>query len=129
MNAPAGFQRWPVIWFRCLSCGHHTYASIAQLRFPLAKCKLFRFWCERCGSVSVLTGPLWLPGVLALGAFCLSLLALLASLELLPQHPDVAVYVAFPVFLVAWAALNRFGNRYARESVGPQLRGRERQTS
>ena len=49
------------------------------------------------------------------------LLALLAALELLPQHSDVAVYVAFLVFLVAWAALNRLGNRYARENAGPNL--------
>jgi len=60
-----------------------------------------------------------LPGVLALCAFGLSFLALLAALELLPQYSDVAVYVAFLVFLVAWAALNRLGNRYARENAGP----------
>jgi hypothetical protein len=53
--------------------------------------------------------------VLALCAFGLSLLALLAWLELLPQHSDVAVLVAFAVFLAAWALLNRLGNRYARE--------------
>ena len=63
----------------------------------------------------MLEGPRWLPGVLALCAFGLSLLTLLAWLELLPQHSDVAVLVAFAVFLVAWAALNRLVNRYARE--------------
>ena len=67
----------------------------------------------------MLKGPLWLPGVLALCALGLSSLTLLAWLELLPQHSDVAVLVAFAVFLVAWAALNRLGNRYARENVGP----------
>ena len=46
-------------------------------------------------------------------------IALLAALELLPQHSDVAVYVAFLVFIIAWAALNRLGNRYARENAGP----------
>jgi len=63
----------------------------------------------------VLKGPRWLPGVLALSAFGVSLLTLLIWLELLPEHSDVAVLVAFAVFLVAWAALNRLGNRYARE--------------
>ena len=67
----------------------------------------------------MLKGPLWLPGALALCAIGLSLLALAASLELLPQHSDVAVYVAFLVFLVGWAMLNRLGNRYARENRGP----------
>ena len=67
----------------------------------------------------MLRGPLWLPGVLALCAFAVSFLALLAWLELLPQQSDVAVFVAFLVFLGAWAALNRLGNRYARENVGP----------
>jgi len=60
-----------------------------------------------------------LPGVLALCAVGVSFLALLAVLELLPQQSDVAVYVAFPVFLIAWAALNRLANRYVRENVGP----------
>jgi len=67
----------------------------------------------------VLKGPPWLPGILALCAFGLSFLALLASLELLPQHSDVAVYAAFLVFLMAWAALNRLSNRYASENIGP----------
>jgi hypothetical protein len=118
-SAPAGFQRWPLVWFRCPSCSHHTYASIAQIRLPLAKRTLFRFWCERCGSLSILKGPLWLPAVLALCAIGLSLLALVASLELLPQYSDVAVYAAFVVFLIGWAVLNRLGNRYARENVAP----------
>jgi hypothetical protein len=67
----------------------------------------------------VLKGPPWLPGIFALCAFGLSFLALLASLELLPEYSDLAVYIAFLVFLVAWAALNRLGNRYARENVRP----------
>ena len=119
MNPPAGFQRFPLIWFRCPSCSHHTYASIAQIRLPLARRSLFRFWCERCGSLSVLKGPPWLPGVLALCAFGVSFLALLTSLELLPQHSDVAVYAGFLVFLIAWAALNRLANRYVLENVRP----------
>jgi hypothetical protein len=64
----------------------------------------------------VLKGPRWLPGVLALCAIGLSLLTLLVWLALLPQHSDVAVLIAFAVFLAAWAALNRLVNRYARES-------------
>jgi hypothetical protein len=84
----------------------------------MAQRTLFRFWCERCGNLSVLKGPRWLPGVLALCAFGLSLLTLLVWLELLPQHSDVAVLVAFAVFLVAWAVLNRLGNSYARELEG-----------
>src|ERR1041384_7658510 len=122
MRAPAGFQRWPLIWFRCPGCRHHAYAAIAQIGLPLARRSLFRFWCERCGSLSVLKGPAWLPGVLALCAVGVSFLALLAVLELLPQQSDVAVYVAFPVFLITWAALNRLANRYVRENVGPSAR-------
>jgi hypothetical protein len=67
----------------------------------------------------VLKGPLWLPGVLALGAFAVSLVTLLAWLELLPQYSDIVVFVAFPVFLLAWAGLNRLSNRCARENAGP----------
>ena len=89
-NPPAGFQRWPLIWFRCPSCGHHTYASIAQIRLPLAKRSLFRFWCERCGSLSVLKGPLWLPGALALCAIGLSLLTE-KELVLVRKAPQVAL--------------------------------------
>jgi hypothetical protein len=40
---------------------------------------------------------------------------LVALLELLPMHSDVAVLVSFAAFLVAWAALNRLGNRFALE--------------
>jgi hypothetical protein len=115
MNAPAGFQRWPLIWFRCPSCGRQTYAPVAELGLPSARRALFRFWCERCGTLSLPVGSPWLPGVLALLAFGLSVLTLFAWLELLPDQSDVAVLVGFLAFLAAWAALNRLANRYARE--------------
>jgi hypothetical protein len=63
----------------------------------------------------VLKGPAWLPGVFALCACGLSVVTLVALLEVLPMHSDVAVLVSFLAFLAAWAALNRLGNRFALE--------------
>lgn len=73
---------------------------------------LFRFWCERCGSFSVLRNPRWWFGVQTLLAFGLSYLILEGTLYLMPQQPDIAVFIAFPVFLAVWALLSRLGNLY-----------------
>ena len=77
-----------------------------------------RFWCDRCGSLSVLKGPTWRPAVLALCALGASLGALYAALTLLPDQSDIAVLIGFGVFLAAWSALTRLGNRYSLDNAG-----------
>jgi len=83
---------------------------------PTARRRLMRFWCDRCGNLSVLKGPFWLPALLALCALGASLAALQAALQLLPEQADIAVLIGFATFLAAWAALTRMGNRYAPET-------------
>ena len=45
-------------------------------------------------------------------AFGLSYLILEGALYAMPQQPDIAVFIAFPVFLGVWAGLSRLGNLY-----------------
>ena len=112
MQAPKGYQRWPLVWFQCPSCSHRAGSAIALLRLPPPQDTAFRFWCERCGRFSVLRNPRWWFGLQALIACGLSYLILEGVLYALPQQPDLAVFVAFPVFLGVWAGLNRLGNLY-----------------
>lgn len=115
-QAPKGYQRWPLVWFQCPSCGHRSGSAIALLRLP-PQGTLFRFWCERCGGFSALRNPRWWFGVQALLAFGLSYLVLEALLLLLPQQADLAVFVAFPAFLAGWALLSRLGNLYSPDHI------------
>jgi hypothetical protein len=117
-TAPAGFQRWPLIWFQCPQCGHRGYAPVGQMRIPVGQRRLMRFWCDRCGGLAVLKGPRWLPALLALCALGASLAALYLALGFLPGQSDIAVLIGFGVFLAAWAALTRLGNRYAPDDAG-----------
>jgi len=111
-QAPSGFQRWPLVWFQCPSCGHRTGSAIALLRLPPVDGSLFRFWCERCGRFSALRNPRWWFGLQTLAAFGLGYLILEGALLAMPSQPDMAVFVAFPVFLGLWALLSRLGNLY-----------------
>ena len=117
IQAPRGFQRWPLVWFQCPSCGHRAGSAIALLRLPPVHGSLFRFWCQRCGGFSVLRNPRWWFGLQALCAFGLSYLILEGTLYAMPQQPDIAVFIAFPVFLSVWAGLNRLGNLYRVDEV------------
>ena len=111
-RAPNGYQRWPLAWFQCPSCGHRSGSAIALLRLPPVNGSVFRFWCERCNAFSVLRNPYWWFGLQALIAFGLSYLILEGILLAMPQQTDIAVFVAFPVFLAVWYGLNRLGNLY-----------------
>src|SRR5262245_49635618 len=111
-QAPKGYQRWPLVWFQCPSCGHRAGSGIALLQLPPKRESLFRFWCERCGGFSALRNPRWWFGLQALCAFGLSFLILEGALYAMPQQPDIAVFIAFPVFLGVWATLGRLGNLY-----------------
>jgi len=115
MDIPPGYQKWPLFWFQCPSCGHHCYRSIARTNPHALPRSIFRFWCENCGSYSALKGPPWKPGVFAFCAFGLGFLVLVASLQFLPQYVLVVGLFSCSVTLFAWLTLNRLGNTYVRE--------------
>src|SRR5262249_37051515 len=84
-QGPRGYQRWPLVWFQCPSCGHRAGSAIALLRLPPVRGAVFGFWCERCGSFSALRNPRWWFGLQTVLAFGLSYLILEGVLYAMPQ--------------------------------------------
>jgi len=113
-NIPAGFQRWPMHWFQCPSCGHRAHTSVAQVPVPHRLRTLYQFWCAKCGGYSVLKYPKR-KGWTVLITLALVVLAFVAF----APNWNASGMAAFITFPIAWFSLNRLMNEYVPDLIEP----------